>query len=110
MNKVIARYGLAVIAVLFSLVPAYFILITPIYLAWCFIWACCFAFLVNNQSLLVRGFLFLTSSIALGLLGVAYAKAISSEYLWAAEFISQIIVLVGAGVGGNFIAVYFLNR
>lgn len=105
MNKKIIRYALAVIVALYSLLPVCFFLEhMPIYIVWGIIWACCFAFLANNQALLARGFLFLTSSLALGLLGIAYAKSINSDYLWAVEYLSQIMILVGAGVGGNLMA------
>ena len=111
MNRQFVRYALAIIVALFAIVPAYlFLEWTPIYIAWVIIWACCFAFLVNSSSLLVRGFLFLTSSLALGLIGLAYAKGIETELLWAVEFISQVIILVGSGVGGNYIATHYLRR
>ena len=109
-NKII-RLALGIIVGLFSIVPVYFFLdLTPLYIAWCIFWACTFAFLVTNYNLMVRGMLFLGSSVAVGLLGVAYAKAVETPYLWAIEFISQIIVLVGSGVGSSFIASHYLNR
>lgn len=101
------RLALAIIVGLFSTVPAYFFLeFTPIYIAWCIVWACSFAFL-SARNRFFSGLMFLASSVAIGMLAVAYAKATKTPYLWAVEYIAQVMILVGAGVGANFIAAHF---
>ena len=105
------RIFLGVIVGLFSLVPAYlFLELTPLYIAWCIMWSCMFAFLASNLNLLYKGWIFLSSSLAFGLLGLAYAKAVETPYLWAIEYLSQVMILVGSGVGSTFIATHFLNQ
>ena len=106
MNKA-TRAALGIIVGLFSIVPAFFFLeFTPIYIGWCIIWASSFYFLsVNNR--FFSGLLFISSSVALGMLAVAYAKAVETNYSWAVEYIAQVMILVGAGVGANFITAHF---
>ncbi len=107
MGNGMIRAVLAVIVGLFSIVPAYFFLeFTPIYIAWCIIWACSFAF-ISVKNRFFSGLLFLASSVAIGMLAVAYAKGIETQSLWAVEYISQVMILVGAGVGANFITAHF---
>lgn len=110
MDKGVSRIALSVVVALFSIVPAFlFLELTPIYVAWCIMWAGCFAFLSWGKNLLIRGMLFLMSSIAMGLLGKAYAHAVDAPLMWAIDYVAQVIILVGAGVGANFIAAHFLD-
>jgi hypothetical protein len=107
MNNGMIRLALGVIVGLFLIVPAYFFLeFTPIYIAWCIVWSCSFAFL-SARNRFFSGLLFLSSSVAIGMLAVAYARAIATPYLWAVEHIAQVMILVGAGVGANFITAHF---
>ncbi|AJQ95757.1 hypothetical Protein YC6258_03721 [Gynuella sunshinyii YC6258] len=49
-------------------------------------------------------------SAGLAALGVAYCKVKNPEFLWGIELLANIMVLVGAGVGGNFMAAGYLER
>ncbi|MDN3699177.1 hypothetical protein QWY97_17780 [Vibrio cortegadensis] len=111
MNSRIIRIGLAIIAALIFTLPIYWLIeVTHIVIAWIVIWCISFGLVVDTSNLLVRGFLFLIISVALGMIGVGYAKATSSDWLWAIEYLSQVMILVGSGVGANFIAHHFINR
>ncbi len=111
MNSRVIRIGLAIIAALIFTLPIYWLVeVTHIVIAWIVIWCISFGLVVDTSNLLLRGFLFLVISVALGMLGVGYAKAVSSGWLWAIEYVSEVMILVGSGVGANFIAQHFINR
>ncbi|ELB2885765.1 hypothetical protein QNE71_004444 [Vibrio alginolyticus] len=111
MNSRVIRIGLAIIAALIFTLPIYWLVeVTHIVIAWIVIWCISFGLVVDTSNLLLRGFLFLVISVALGMLGVGYAKAVSSSWLWAIEYVSEVMILVGSGVGANFIAQHFINH
>jgi hypothetical protein len=110
-SETIVRCVLGIVIAGFSIVPAYFFLeFTPLYLGWCIIWACCFAILSASNNLVIRGLFFMCSTVAVALIGVAYAKAINTEFVWAIEYVGQLMVLIGGGVGANFISAQYLQK
>jgi len=112
MNKRILHIGLVSSACLVITLPALIIIdFTPLQIAWFACWLLSFGFLIDRKhSLFIRGFSFLLFSVTIGLLGVAYAKAVDTSWLWLVDYISQIMVLVGSGVGANFIAQHFFQK
>lgn len=101
--------AIVVMALYFLGLACFAIVFTHKSIVWCIVWAVCFSLLNISLSLFIRGMLFLATSVALGLLGVVYARAVETPRLWAIEYFSQVMVLVGSGVGAAFIAAHYLS-
>ncbi|ELG4788320.1 hypothetical protein RAL05_004514 [Vibrio vulnificus] len=112
MNKRVARVALAVVSALVIALPIQILVdATPIHYAWLICWLVSFGVVADeNSNLFVRGFLFLILSVTCGMLGVGYAKAVETEWLWLVEYVSNIMLLAGSGVGANFMAQHFLDK
>ncbi|WP_044617953.1 hypothetical protein [Gynuella sunshinyii] len=95
---------------LFPVAGVFLNLTTPFW-AWLIIWWCVFTtFLQVSWRRENRGLFLLVMSAGLAALGVAYCKVKNPEFLWGIELLANIMVLVGAGVGGNFMAAGYLER
>ena len=101
--KIIAIGILAL--VFFPILAFYDSLLTP-FSAFLIFWLCMFCvFLFSNWALEKRGFFLVAVSIALALIG---RKAFGEQVL--SEFFSEFILLIGTGVGGNFVAAGLLKN
>ena len=112
LNKRVAKIALGVITALVLALPLQIAIeATPIQYAWLICWLISFGVIADEKtSLFARGFLFLIVSVTLSMLGIAYAKAVETPWVWLIEYVGQIMLLTGSGVGANFIAQHFLDK
>jgi len=102
---------LGVFAGLLSIGPAGFLLdLTAPQIGICIVWACLFSVLCYDGNKFLQGLLFISGSVALSLLLVAYTNALKLDNLWAYEYVAQIMVIVGGGVGANYITSYMQEQ
>lgn len=110
-SNLITKFSAFIIFSLITFVPiALFLEYTPIYIAWIILWICSFEILFSSYSLETRGLLFISSSLAIGLIALAYAEKTAPEWLWAVNYVSQIMIIAGGAVGGNFLAHGIMKR
>jgi len=112
MNKRYIKIGASVALALMLALPVQILMeATPIQYAWVIAWLVSFGAVVDEKySLFTRGVIFLVVSVTLSMLGVAFAKNINSDWVWLVEYIGNIMLLTGSGVGANFIAQHFLDK
>lgn len=102
----------ALIVLFFILAP---IFLTLIYVGlhgaalWCFVWLCLWAWFVNSkQDIFNRGLFFTVFSVLVAFAGRAILK--DKEHADILEMLSQTFLIIGGGVGGNFMAQYVLAK
>ncbi len=92
-------------------IPLYWMIdVSPIELIWLAFWCISVGLLVDTSSMLVRGFGFLTVSVAMGITGTVYVKLAIPEGLWLVEYLSNVLMLVGSAVGATLIAQHFVHQ
>jgi len=101
----------AILVLLFSLSPLallYFGTLT-ITAIWCWAWLALFAWFAFSQSDLdTRGLGLVIGSVFIAVIGKAYLKGKEEEAIL--EAISQVFLVTGGGVGGNFLAHAMLRK
>jgi hypothetical protein len=76
---------------------------------WCWIWSGLWAWFVWSKSdAFTRGLILLVGSAALAIGGRLLLKGKESDDV--IDMLSQVILLIGGGVGGNFISHYLMDR
>lgn len=76
---------------------------------WLWIWFICFAWVIFSKlEFEFRGLTFLVLSVALGICGKSYfVGEIYKDAFLTVELLSQVMIVIGSGVGGNLI-VYWM--
>jgi hypothetical protein len=100
-----------VLAIFLFPISGVFLELTTPFWAWLIIWWCVFTiFLHASWRRENRGLFLLVMSAGLAATGIAYCTKVTPEFIWGIEFLAELMVLVGAGVGGNFMAAGYLER
>jgi hypothetical protein len=101
----------AIIVLLFALSPIallYFFNL-PATSIWCWAWLILFAwFAFSSADLETRGMGLIVGSVFIAIIGKSYLKSKESDDLL--EAISQVFLVTGGGVGGNFLAHAMLKK
>lgn len=83
-----------------------------IYLSlWIWSWFLLFAWFIHTKrEYTERGYLFIVGSVAIAVLGKPFIEIHSDDEKIFVEVFTQVFILVGGGVGGNFIAQGLFNK